>query len=141
MSDSAMHTLTRLTSTVQAISGARSGLTEYRSIGSFVNVHVFFLYFSLVRFITRSLITFTYFLTPRPGGGAVENVGARRGTDGTHPDPPRLGPRAPRPRGAGARPTEVRDRGGMHLNTVFSNETAPALSPRGGGGRCYGPDA
>lgn len=53
MSDSAMHTLTRLTSTVQAISGARSGLTEYSSIGSFVNendnVHVFLLYFSLVR--------------------------------------------------------------------------------------------
>jgi uncharacterized protein with PQ loop repeat len=52
MSDSAMHTLTRLTSTVQAISGARSGLTEYSSIGSFVNVVcacIVFLYFSLVR--------------------------------------------------------------------------------------------
>ena len=41
-----------------------------------------------------------------------------------------------------ARPTDVRDRGCMHLNTVFSNKSALALSPGGGaGGRCYGPDA
>ena len=33
-----------------------------------------------------------------------------------------------------ARPTDVRDRGGMHLNTVFSNKSALALSPGGGGG-------
>ena len=96
---------------------------------------MYFSYISLSFVHNNSLITFTYFLTPRPGGGAVENVGARRGTDGT-PTHPGVGPRAGRrgPRaGAGARPTEVRDRGGMHLNTVFSNETAPALSPRGGG--------
>lgn len=102
---------------------------------------MYFSYISLSFVHNNSLITFTYFLTPRPGGGAVENVGARRGTDGTHPPRRRAARRPPRPpRGAGARPTEVRDRGGMHLNTVFSNETAPALSPRGGG-RCYGPDA
>ena len=60
-------------------------------------VHVSFSYISLSFVHNNSLITFTYFLTPRPGGGAVENVGARRGTDGTHP--PRLGPRAAAARG------------------------------------------